>query len=624
MRHAFPTLLKTAAHVVAILVLWGAANITLADDNSVARHDNDTYRAEVKIGVLAPRGEAAALSRWQATADYLNQQIANVNFSITPLSLSELRKSVQNKELDFVLTNTGNYVQLESEFGISRIATISTQVNNRGVDKFGAVIFTHSSRTDINTLVDLKNKRFIAVEKSGFGGFQMAWRELRDAGIDPFQDFSALSFTHFPQEEVVFNVLNGKADGGTLRTGELELLASENKINLVDIKILNPKTDPTLPLLLSTRTYPEWPISKLTDTSELIAQKVAIALLEMQPNAAAARLGRYHGWTVPQNYQSVHEMFRELRIPPYADLGEITFSDITNQYGHWLIFGIILILTTVGWIMRVEHLVKKRTNELESEITDRKRAEEESRQRQIEMAHLSRVNSLGEMATSLAHEINQPLSAISNYTQGSIRRIKNKTGGQDEILDALNNVVKQAERASDIIRRIRAFIRKEPPHKSTFNLNDIVKDTASFLAHDMNHKKISLVLNLDLSLPMTQGDKVQIEQVLLNLAGNAIDAMDTPNTTTADNDKILTIKTFTQDGETVVHVHDTGSGIKDAELQKVFEPFYSTKRKGMGMGLSISKTLIEAQGGRLWAEQHPARGTSFFFTLPPTPEDARA
>ncbi|MCW9040632.1 MAG: PhnD/SsuA/transferrin family substrate-binding protein, partial [Rhodospirillales bacterium] len=461
--------------------------LALATGHTPALADTDT-KSIVRLGVLAFRGKADAIARWTPTAEYLSRTVAGTKFFVEPLTLAEMAPAVARGDIDFILTNTGNYVDLEARYGISRIATIRAPKGVEVGNLFGAVIFTRADRDDIRTLKDLKGKSFIAVQEEGFGGFQMAWRELEKNGIDPFTDFSELKFSGFPQDQVALVVLRGGADAGTFRTDTLETMAAEGKIRMQDFKVLDRQHHPGFPYMASTRLYPEWPFAKAPGTPDALSQKTAIALLGMPADSPAAKAGRYAGWTVPLDYQPVHELFRELRIGPYAELGEITPGDLFRQYGHWVSFLVFALFLSVAWATRIEVVVARRTKELreaneelERQVTERRKAEAEARQRQAELAHVSRLSIMGEMAAGFAHELNQPLAAIINYAQGCVRRLRTGTGQQEEVLDAMERVSEQATRAAEIIRRIRGFVRKEEHTHRPVDINALIRDVVELM-----------------------------------------------------------------------------------------------------------------------------------------------
>lgn len=577
-------------------------------------------RPPVRIGVLAFRGGEDALKRWSPTADYLTAAIPGTRFEVVPLAPEDLNAAVEKGALSFVLTNTGNYVDLEARYGISRIATLLTPARIEAGSVFGAVIFTRADRADITTLKDLKGKSFMAVQPEGFGGFQMAWRELKRHGLDPFKDFKPLTFSGFPQDTIAFAVLRGEVDAGTFRTETLESMAAEGKIRLKDFRVLNPQSHAGFPFLASTRLYPEWPFAKLKTTPSALAQAVAVALLQMPEDAIAARAGGYRGWTVPLDYTPVHELYRELRLGPYQELGEITIADLAKQYGHWIAAGVLVLIVTGLWLLRTEHLVARRTRELsranaelEREAAERRRAEAEARERQAELAHVHRLNTMGEMASGFAHELNQPLAAIVNYAKGTVRRLRQGAMAADELLPVLEQVATQAERAAAIIRRIRAFIRKEEPRHAALDLNKAIRDTIDLMTAEAGRQGVRLVLDLAEPLPLVSADVIQLEQVIVNLVRNAIEAMADAGTPAR---RVTLTTARAASGAVEVAVADTGPGLPEAGRDRLFDPFFTTKADGLGLGLSISQSIVEAHGGRLTAETGPSGGAIFRFTLP--------
>ena len=298
---------------------------------------------EIRIGVLAKRGDELTIQRWQPTADYLSQEIPKCSFVIVPLNFVEIDKVVASGGVDFVLANSAIYVGLEKRYRAGRIATMRNRNGHRGYTVFGGVIFTRSDRNDINSIQDLDGKKFAAVKENSFGGYHMAWREMAQVGITPIKDtLLQFSGTH---DAVVEAVLQGKADVGTVRSDTLERMNDEGKINLKDIKVINQQHQDGFGYLHSTRLYPEWPFARVAHTSNELSNAVAAALLRMTEDGKAAQSGHISGWTVPGNYQPVHELLRELRIDPYADLGKITFADLVRNYSHWLLLTFLALLT---------------------------------------------------------------------------------------------------------------------------------------------------------------------------------------------------------------------------------------------------------------------------------------
>jgi C4-dicarboxylate-specific signal transduction histidine kinase len=262
---------------------------------------------------------------------------------------------------------------------------------------------------------------------------------------------------------------------------------------------------------------------------------------------------------------------------------------------------------------QLEQRVEERTRELAGEIAERKRAEDEARGHRNELAHFGRVSTIGEMATSLAHELNQPLTVISGCAQMCINSLRSRKGNEAQLLDAMEQTAEQAERADKIIRRVRGFIHKEEPERQPIDVNDVIRDLAVLLQTDAREHDSELRLDLVETIPLVMADPIQVQQVILNLAHNGIEAMEDCDPIS----KCLSIHTSVQSqGMVEVAVRDRGVGISGDNLEHIFDPFFTTKSQGLGMGLAISRTIVEAHGGRLWATTEAAEGTLFRFTLP--------
>lgn len=246
------------------------------------------------------------------------------------------------------------------------------------------------------------------------------------------------------------------------------------------------------------------------------------------------------------------------------------------------------------------------------DITARKQAEELARRRQAELAHIARLSTMGEMAAGLSHELNQPLAAIGNYAKLCVRRIEAGTTDPDRLLDPLEQITAQVRRAAEIVRRTRSFVGRREPHRRPLHLNELVEKMTDFIEYEARSRTVTIRLDLDPSIPPVKADPVEIEQVLLNLLMNAMDAM----TDAGTKDRHVTVRTTAADPSRIeVAVVDNGPGIRPDIQKRVFDPFFTTKPEGMGMGLPICRSIIAAHGGELWATPNPDAGMTFRFTL---------
>jgi PAS domain S-box-containing protein len=246
------------------------------------------------------------------------------------------------------------------------------------------------------------------------------------------------------------------------------------------------------------------------------------------------------------------------------------------------------------------------------DVSERRRAEEERRRYQEELAHVARLSTLGEMTAGLAHELNQPLAAIANYAHGSISRLRQNGGADPGLLESLEQIAAQAARSGAIIRHLREFAGKGPGRRSLEDINALVASAARLIESEAREGKVSLHLDLAPGLPGVPVDRIQVDQVLINLMKNAVEAL-----RESGGPRHLTLRTGRgADGGVEVIVADNGPGIPPACLDRLFHPFFTTKPDGLGLGLAISRSIIEAHGGSLGTVTHPGPGAAFRFTVP--------
>lgn len=257
------------------------------------------------------------------------------------------------------------------------------------------------------------------------------------------------------------------------------------------------------------------------------------------------------------------------------------------------------------------HLERRRAEEAEAEVR--------ARQHQAELAQAARLSTLGGMAAGLAHEINQPLAAIVSYARGCARRIEVGEAQSEALLEVVDEISAQALRAGEVLRRIREFVKHTQLPRSRVDLNGLVREALHFAAMEANDLGIALLLDLSPDPLDVQADAIQIEQVMLNLVRNGFEAMAHTN-----GERQLRIQTRTaDDGTAEFAVHDTGEGVEATIAGRLFDPFFTTRRDGLGLGLAISRSIVEAHGGRLWTTPNAPRGSTFRFTLPAMSGDAK-
>jgi len=306
---------------------------------------------ELVLGVLAYRPKPVMEQAWQPLADSLATAVPEASIRLKLLDSDEMSAALQRHELDFVFTNPSHFIALRGENALSgALATLVTQNEGIPTASIGGVIVVRSDRTDLTDLVSLRGKRIATPNRNFLGGYIAQAYEMLQVGIAPdMVEVRAGSDVHDP---VVDAVLQGKVDAGFIRTGLLEQLASEGRIDRTQVRVINEQRLPGFPYVSSTRIYPEWPLVALPQVEERIARLVAAQLLSLDANTPAARAAGIHGFTIPADYTSVEVAMRALRVAPFDTLPDFTWRDVMRRYNAWILAlsaaGIIILVLAVG------------------------------------------------------------------------------------------------------------------------------------------------------------------------------------------------------------------------------------------------------------------------------------
>jgi len=281
-------------------------------------------------------------------------------------------------------------------------------------------------------------------------------------------------------------------------------------------------------------------------------------------------------------------------VPPDEFLG-------TNQTAR----EVERLLTNIRERERVEDALRE-------QLTERKRADEALREAQVELAHVTRVTTIGGLAAAIAHEINQPLAAVITNGSACLRWLAGTTPNLDEARQAVGRIIRDGNRASDVIAKIRALLRKTGTEKERLDMNDVIREVVALAQSEIRRNGVALRAQLEGNIPPVLGDRVQLQQVVLNLIMNGIEAM----SAVGDRPRELIISTQSGEIDQVhVTVQDSGIGLDPKSMERIFDAFYTTKSEGMGMGLAISRSIVENHDGRLWAVPNDGPGATFQFTL---------
>lgn len=571
----------------------------------------------IKIGLRAHHGIEQSILQWEKTADYLSEQIPEHKFIMIPLvGLTELMQEAGQNQFDFILTNPSSYVEMESRFGASAILTLRNKRLGKPYSEFGSVIFTRKNNNDINTINDLKGKKIVAVSKPAFGGWRVAVRELLNYGFDIYKEASQVSFSGGIQQDVVSIVRLGIADAGVVRTDMLERMAIAGTIKLDDFKIINQKKTKGFPFYHSTQLYPEWPFVKMRGTSSVLSKKVALALLTMTSDHPAAIAGKYVGWTVPEDYRSVHQLMQDLKVGPYEHYHEDPLEHLFDQY---LIHSIVVILILTGLIYLTlyistinRRLVTAKNKQDKLMVGLEKRVTERTQDLLVAKEHAEQANQAKtDFLSTMSHELRTPLNAVLGFAQlleheAGERQLPQMTDNVNEILYAGRHLLELINDVLDLAKIEGGkyyFDLKPVPIKEV--VNEVIRLLEIFAKE--NKITISCKYEVDDQLEILV-DRRSVKQVLINLISNAI-KYNHPG-------GVVDIHIKKQkNGYCKLSVTDSGDGIKKESLDVIFDPFQRvTARvdvKGSGVGLAITKNLVEVMNGKIQVESTLGQGSTF-------------
>ena len=557
------------------------------------------HRTEVRVGVLAYLGTEEAEATWQPTLAYLNSALPGHHFTIVPGSLAFLTAAVAAHRLDFLITNPGHYLELRIDYSTVALATQQDLDGMPAAESVGASIIVPDRRADLQRLADLRGTKLAAVAPDTFS-FRAASRELLDQGVDPFKDAN-LIFVGLPGNGALDLLRSGRADAGILKSCLLEKMISEGQAKPDEFRVIGRKPADLPICKVSTRLYPGWAFAKIAQTDPVQAEAVKQALLAMQPHAGNTI------WVAPNDYLSVQQLYRVLKVGPYAPFSRLGLADLLWTYRYVAALFAMAALWWIFHVIRVAHLIRKRTRELEE-------AHELVRLRDVKMEHAVRLSLMGEMASSLAHEINQPLTAILTYARGCERRLSH---GEDAegVRQAIGQIAVQAERAGNIVRRMREFVRKNPARQEPLEPSAMFRDALALFEPSAMARDLRVEAQVPELLPLVRADRLQLEEVTLNLLQNALEAVDGLPV------KKVSLVVAREGSIIAAAVTDNGPGLAPEARQRLFEAFFTTKPGGLGLGLSLSRSIVEAHGGHLGVENSGPGGTTFRFYVPIAGED---
>ncbi len=544
-------------------------------------------KQKVEVGVLAIRGHLYAEQRWQPTIDWLNQKISDVHFVLHPLNLDEMGEAVKFQTMDFILTNPGQAVRLGRQYALSWMATLTSRAPQNSNYGIGSALVVRAN-SSYQTVQDVSGRPVAAVSEKAFGGYLTMRYQIVKMGLNPNDFFSDVRYLGFPIDANLYQLRDGNVEAAVVPACLLEQMLSEGLLQPSNYRVLNQQPNERSLCAVSTPLYPNWSFAKTERGSSQIAKQIAQVLLAMPPEHPAVIAAGASGWTSPVSLLSIDKLYQALDLHP---LQQPWWSEAlrwlrSHQEWAWALFMFVIVLNAYHFWL--EYRFSKSKQALEQTSL---RLKEKSEQ----LEHSQRVAIVGEIGTSLAHELNQPLAAIRNYSEGGLLRLAKKRPHED-IVPVLEKIQGQVERADAIIQRLRTLIRKRSVDKAPCDLQVLIDDTIELLHFRMQKQNISIVASTEGNIRPLLVDAVGVQQVLVNVISNAIDAC------TLFQEKYhssgyqgkIALHCDYQISQLSIRVLDNGTGLQQ---ENPTQAFVSSKEEGLGLGLAICRDVMEMHGG---------------------------
>ena len=556
---------------------------------------SSSYAADrpIRFGISTFAAHSVNLPIIPATETLLENLLGEENIVFETLPVEILSERVKQGAFDMTLTSAGAFRRMAIEgAGVRDLATAaSRRVPNPNFAE-GSVFFVRSD-SPIQTIEDLRGKSVAANHEKGFSGWQTALGELARRGLNPQHFFSRADFTNHDMAEVIRRVEDGRNDAGVVRTCFMEAM----NLTLSRFRILGARDDGSIDCVHSTDLYPNWVIAAAPSLSPDLSRKIAAALFSMPPIGDDVR------WSIATDFRGVDNLFRTLKIGPYEYLATFSFKRFIVRYWPGFAIALTLLIALVLHSVTVGTQVRRRTRELEASLKRENELSQETVAAQNRFLALQKVGIVGQMSSIIAHELRQPLAAISMQAFGLMRRFENGTVTRDAALTALDKISHQTDRAGAIVDQVRAYA-KGDRRRAPLEINRTVSDAVAEARKSFRNLGVPMEFSPSPTPIYTMANPLEIELIVINLLKNAAEAVKISGTAGVVRCRITGFP-----GSPAIEIENPGRRFTDAEWDSLLaDSLVTSKRKGLGLGLSIVRSLTDDLGGRLTFTR-PASGS---------------
>lgn len=562
----------------------------------------ETTKPVIRLGIMAFTSPES-YTTYNKSDDYMLRELPRIIQTNLPrykvetkiLRTHELVREAREGKLDLIFGSSGCYASLLPD-GIYPLATIATNVApdpNRAVA--GAFVVS-SLRKDLNTIEDLKGKTAISGLKDMYFNYQLPLSALTDRKINPDNFFSNWERVDYPVHKVLSAVESGQKDVGLIRACSIEMLPTEEQKKF---KVIEPIQNSPLHCLHTSRLFPNWTLGAMKWVPSDVATQISAALLTAKPETD---MGIH--WKIANSFSQIDELYKSLKTGRYEYLNHWTLGGFMEKAWPFLLAGLVGLLGLILHLSRVQSLVTKRTAQLKKEVVNRVNLERQNRRIIEKFSNLEKASTLGMISNMVAHELRQPLSALS-YSLFTLNMVFEKERISSEIAEkAISKAKKQVSRISSIVDHVYRYA-KDDRHTESLSLKTLIEQ----VVNEIKISNPSSVVYVSAEEVLIQGNKLELQLALYNVLKNAIEA-------SVNGEADISIALRREQAQAVLSVSDKSKKISQENLAKLTDEFHSSKGQGLGLGLPIVKSIIDNHGGSLKFKAIEPRGLEVTFVFP--------
>ena len=539
---------------------------------------------------------------YQRTREQLSRTFGIKNVVFVPLNVEELVNAITDASVDFLILDAGFYTRYETTNGLRAVASVWPLSSADPSVGTGSLFIARSSDDTILTPKDLVGKTIAAYYPKSFTGYLAGLRDLYQRGvvIESLED--KVIFVGPEPELVAEAVSSGRADAGILPACEFERLANEEHLDRSLFHLIGLRDDGLYQCAHSTELYPSFYFAALAGTSQVLHKAVGTSLFTMKGGIEVV------DWSLPASNRAVHDLLFDLKIGPYANLAAWRLSTFAKEQSTTVMIFLGACFLVIFYAGSLSVLVRRRTKLLDQAIADRERIEREAAASRDHIANLERTGIVGQMSTMIAHELKQPLGAITNFANGLLRRARRGKIDPQMLAEVLEEIVEQGTRASEIVNRVRAYAKHQTPKLAMEDMS--VAINRAIEAFTRSRRTNAVIDKHVMSYLWADIDGWEIELAVLNLLKNAADALE------GYDDARIRVEVRPEDRFWRIEVSDNGAKLTQHDVDRFMLPLVTSKENGLGLGISIVSNIAERHHGRVIGLANPERGVTICLDIP--------